>query len=294
MNTTMLEWSWHGQTIHLGSHSSGTGPPVLMLPSLSSISTRREMLPLQERLASRYYTLCVDWPGFGDAARPQVDWTPQTYSDFLSFLCAEVIPQPYGIVAAGHAAGYALKHAARVPQARLALLAPTWRGPLPTMMGGHRPWFDRLCQLLDLPGIGSALYKLNVNQLVVRRMTAGHVYSDLAFLNEARLQEKLAVTRAPGARFASIRFVTGHLDPLASRDEFLALARGAATRILLVYGAETPPKSRAEMEALAAVPGVRAVPLPRGKLALHEELADETARAVDAFLRMDVRGDAAR
>jgi pimeloyl-ACP methyl ester carboxylesterase len=280
----MLEWNWRGQTIRLGTDASGTGPQVLLLPALSSISTRHEMHPLQERLARRYSTLSVDWPGFGDAARPQVDWRPDAYSAFLSFLLGEVIPQPYAIVAAGHAAGYVLKHAGNAPQAKLVLLAPTWRGPLPTVMGGQRPWFERLCRLVDLPGLGPAVYRLNVNPLVVRRMGAGHVYSDLAFLSEARLHEKLAVTRAPGARFASVRFVTGRLDPLASRDEFLDRARRVAAPILVVYGAETPPRSRAEMEALAALPNVRSVRLPRGKLAVHEEFPDATADAVDAFL----------
>jgi pimeloyl-ACP methyl ester carboxylesterase len=284
----MLEWNWRGQTIRLGTDASGTGPQVLLLPALSSISTRHEMHPLQERLARRYSTLSVDWPGFGDAARPQVDWRPDAYSAFLSFLLGEVIPQPYAIVAAGHAAGYVLKHAGNAPQAKLVLLAPTWRGPLPTVMGGQRPWFERLCRLVDVPGLGPAIYRLNVNPFVVRRMGAGHVYSDLAFLNEDRLREKLAVTRAPGARFASMRFVTGRLDPLASRDEFLALARRAAAPILVVYGAETPPKSRAEMEALAALPGIRSVRLSRGKLAVHEEFPDATAAAIDAFLRDDL------
>jgi len=286
----MLEWTWRDETIRLGTDASGTGPQVLLLPALSSISTRHEMRPLQERLARRYSTLSVDWPGFGDAARPQVDWRPEAYSAFLSFLLGEVIPQPYAIVAAGHAAGYVLKHAASAPQARLVLLAPTWRGPLPTVMGGQRPLFERLCRLVDLPGLGPAIYRLNVNPFVVRRMGAGHVYSDVAFLDEARLSEKLAVTRAPGARFASVRFVTGRLDPLASRDEFLALARQAAAPILVVYGAETPPRSRAEMEALAALPGIRGVQLPRGKLAVHEEFPDATADAVDAFLRDDRTG----
>jgi pimeloyl-ACP methyl ester carboxylesterase len=286
----MLEWNWRGQTIRLGTDASGTGPRVLLLPALSSISTRHEMGPLQERLARRYSTLSVDWPGFGDAARPQVDWRPEAYSAFLSFLLAEVIPQPYAIVAAGHAAGYVLKHAGNAPPAKLVLLAPTWRGPLPTVMGGQRPLFERLCRLVDLPGLGPAIYRLNVNPFVVRRMGAGHVYSDLAFLDEARLREKLAVTRAPGARFASVRFVTGRLDPLASRDEFLALARRAAAPILVVYGAETPPRSRAEMEALAALPGIRSVRLSRGKLAVHEEFPDATAAAIDAFLRDDRTG----
>jgi hypothetical protein len=43
------------------------------------------------------------------------------------------------------------------------------------------------------------------------------------------------------------------------------------------YGAETPPRSRAEMEALAALPNIRSVRLPRGKLAVHEEFPDATA-----------------
>ena len=227
----MLEWSWRGETIRLSTNSSGAGLRLLLLPALSSISTRHEMRPLQERLARRYSCLCVDWPGFGDGARPQVDWTPEAYSAFLSFLLASVIPQPHAVIAAGHAATYALEHACSAPQAmaRLVLLAPTWRGPLPTMAGGHRPLFDRLCRLVDRPGLGPLIYRLNVNRFVVRRMGAGHVYTDPSFLTAERLRDKLAVVRAPGARFASVRFVTGRLDPLASRDEFLDLARRVAT-----------------------------------------------------------------
>jgi pimeloyl-ACP methyl ester carboxylesterase len=259
---------------------------VLLLPALSSISSRREMHPLQQRLARHYSTLSVDWPGFGEAARPQVDWTPEAYAAFLAFLLTSVMPHPYAIIAAGHAATYVLKHAgsASEPTTRLVLIAPTWRGPLPTMAGGHRPFFERLCRLVDRPAVGPLIYRLNVNPFMVRRMGAGHVYADPAFLNGERLRQKLAVVRAPGARFASVRFVTGRLDPLASRGAFLDLARRAAAPILVVYGAETPPKSRAEMEALAAVPGIRTARLPRGKLAVHEEFPDATFNAIAPFL----------
>jgi pimeloyl-ACP methyl ester carboxylesterase len=286
MASTTLEWTWRGKAIRLGADPSGHGPKVLLLPALSSISTRREMRPLQERLAARYSTLAVDWPGFGEAARPQVDWTPDAYAAFLAFVLSSVMPHPHAIVAAGHAATYVLKHAASAsePTARLVLVAPTWRGPLPTMAGGHRPLFDRLCRLVDRAAVGPLIYRLNVNPFVVRRMGAGHVYSDPAFLNEERLRQKLAVVRAPGARFASVRFVTGRLDPLASREAFLDVARRAGAPILLVYGADTPPKSRAEMEALAAVSGVRTARLPRGKLAVHEEFPDATINAIKPFL----------
>jgi pimeloyl-ACP methyl ester carboxylesterase len=287
MDAAILEWNWRGEVIRLCTAAAGAGPKVLMLPALSSISTRHEMRPLQERLASEYSTLAVDWPGFGDRSRPRLDWTPEACSEFLAFLLRAVIPRPHAIVAAGHAATYALEHAAQAPQAmpRLVLIAPTWRGPLPTVFGGQRPFFARLRRLVDLPLVGALIYRANVNRLMIRRMGAGHVYSDAAVLQGERLREKLAVIRAPGARFASVRFVTGGLDPLASRDEFLDLGRRAGVPILLVYGAETPPKSRAEMEAFAALPGIRSVTLPCGKLAVHEEFPDATGNAIAAFLR---------
>jgi pimeloyl-ACP methyl ester carboxylesterase len=286
MDTRILDWNWRGKIIRLGADARGNGPKVLLLPAPSSISSRREMHPLQERLAVRYSTLAVDWPGFGEAPRPQLDWTPDAYAAFLAFVLNSVMPHPHAIIAAGHAATYVLKHAASAPglMARLVLVAPTWRGPLPTMAGGHRPFFDRLCRLVDRATVGPLIYRLNVNPFVVRRMGAGHVYSDPAFLDEERLRQKLAVVRADGARFASVRFVTGRLDPLASREAFLDVARRAGAPILLVYGADTPPKSRAEMEALAAVSGVRTARLPRGKLAVHEEFPDTTLSAIEPFL----------
>jgi pimeloyl-ACP methyl ester carboxylesterase len=295
MDATTLQWNWRGEVIRLGTTAVGAGPKVLMLPALSSISTRHEMRPLQERLANEYATLAVDWPGFGDRARPRLDWTPEAYSEFLAFLLRAVIPRPHAIVAAGHAATYALEHADDAPQAtaRLVLIAPTWRGPLPTMMGGQRPFFARLPRLVDLPLVGPLIYRANVNRPMIRHMGAGHVYSDAAFLQGQRLREKLDVIRAPGARFASVRFVTGGLDPLASREAFLDLGRRAGVPILLVYGAETPPKSRSEMEALAALPGIRSVILPRGKLSVHEEFPDATAEAIAAFLRAGARRAAA-
>jgi hypothetical protein len=85
-----------------------------------------------------------------------MDWIPEVYAAFLSFLLRSVVREPHAIIAAGHAAGYVLKHAAGAPQVapRLVLVAPTRRGPLPTVMGKHRPFFDRLCRIVDRPVSG--------------------------------------------------------------------------------------------------------------------------------------------
>ena len=66
------------------------------------------------------------------------------------------------------------------------------------MMGGRRTMFRYICQLVDLPVVGYALYRLNVNRPMIRLMGRGHVYADPAWLDEGRLAEKLAVTNAPG------------------------------------------------------------------------------------------------
>ncbi len=153
------------------------------------------------------------------------------------------------------------------------------------MFGARHSAFGRIARAGDLPVIGAALYRLNVNRFMVRMMALGHVYRDPTALPQSLLEEKLAVTRATGARHASIRFVTGELDPMQSRDEFLAAARRVREPILVVYGAETPPKSKSEMEALALLPNVRATVLPAGKLGVHEEFAAETAAVVMPFLR---------
>lgn len=286
-----IEWRADGAAVRIGLTRFGSGPGLLLLPALSSISTRAELRPLQSLLGRAFSTLAVDWPGFGELPRPKVDWRPELYRAFLRFLLAEVAG-PGALVAAGHAAGYALAQAAEEPASvtRLVLLSPTWRGPLPTMAGKRLGLFAGLVRAVDLPLAGRALYRLNVNGPVIRRMARGHVYADPAWLTAERLAAKRAVTAAPGARHASFRFVAGALDPFPDRQAFLAAARRVEGALLLLYGAEAPPKSRAEMAALGALEGVSSVVLPRGKLSFYEEFPEATAAAILGGLEGDSQG----
>jgi len=285
MSEGHIAWTWRGKSVDLGCDTRGRGPTVLLLPALSSISTRAEMRPLADALASTFTTIAVDWPGFGDRPRPAVAWAPDAFRDFLAFLL-QTRGTPFATIAAGHAAGYLMAHAAAHPgeAGQLCLVAPTWRGPLPTMMGGRRTAFRTVAELVDLPVIGPALYRLNVNGPMIRMMVAAHVYADPGWLAGARLAEKRAVTNARGARHASFRFVAGELDPMATREDFLAAGGGLADPTLVVYGAKTPPRSRAEMEALAQLPRIASRVLPDGKLAVHEEFPAPVAKAVQEFL----------
>ncbi len=281
-----LTWSCDGHELRIGMARSGTGPTIMLLPALSSMSTRREMYPLQERLSGSFATVTIDWPGFGEGAKPFVAWRPEVYERFLDFLLAQVVPNAHAIIAAGHAAGYVIKHFAARPDAsgRLVLLSPTWRGPLPTMMGGNRPVFPKIARMFDYPVSGTALYRLNVNRMTVALMARGHVYSNPRWLQGQRMREKMVVTRAPGARHGSARFVTGALDPFGTSAEYTHATAAIRIPILNVFAETAPPKSRREMEAIAALSNVSTVRLPQGKLCVHEEFPDDVAAAVEAFL----------
>jgi pimeloyl-ACP methyl ester carboxylesterase len=283
-----LEWQVDGKSVTVGLTRMGTGPALLLLPALSSISTRSEMRPLQERLAAVYSTVAIDWPGFGDLPRPKLAWRPETYRAFLRFILTDVV-RPEITVAAGHAASYAMAEAAEHParMGRLVLLSPTWRGPLPTMTGKRLRLFRGLSRAVDLPLAGSALYRLNVNGPVIGMMARGHVYDDPAWLTPERVRSKRQVTEASGARHSSFRFVAGELDLFEDRKSFLDAARRAGERVVVLFGRRPPRKSRAEMEALAALPNVKAEELPRGKLSFYEEFPDDTAEAVLRLLKED-------
>ena len=229
-----IEWNADGEKIPIGLTCFGTGKNMLLLPALSSISTCAEMRPLQERLGTCFATTAIDWPGFGTLPRPKVNWRAELCRAFLRFVVENVV-RPAVTVAAGHGASYALAQAAEHPVGigRLCLLAPTWRGPLPTMAGKRMALFRWLASAVDPPLIGPFIYRLNVNGPVIGMMARSHVYADPAWFTAERMAEKRAVTEAPGARHASFRFVAGELDPFADRAAFLNAARRAGGKILL-------------------------------------------------------------
>jgi len=259
---------------------------ALLLPALSSISAAAELAPLAMRLAPRLHCTTIDWPGFGDRPRGRPSLTPDALRAFLDELIGTgVVPPAIGI-AAGHAATYLVQAARRRPDRfeRLVLIAPTWRGPLPTVLGeARRPLFARIRRAIELPVLGQGLYRLNVNRRMIGRMMRAHVYADPARVTDALVAAKLHVASQPDARFGTAAFVTGGLDPVASRAAFLDLFAALLPPVLMLRPAAAPRRSAAEMDALAATGRVVTATVP-GALAPHEEHPDEVAAAIGTFL----------
>ncbi len=284
-NVNEYVWAWAGQQLPVIYETLGQGPPVLLLPAFSTVSTRAEMRGLAERLASQFQVTALDWPGFGQSPRPPLDYRPALYHQFLKQFVKAVFDIPIGVVAAGHAAGYVMHLAQQAPQAlsRIVLVAPTWRGPL-TTMGEHRQLYKILRNLVRTPLVGQALYKLNTTPSFLSLMYRRHVYADAAKVTPGFIQPKYHTTQQPGARFAPAAFVTGALDPVRDRSELLSWFQSVSMPLMVVVGEQSPAKSKAEMEALAELPGVEFRRLP-GSLGLHEEYAAEVAEGNSTFFK---------
>lgn len=263
--------------------AAGAEPDALLLPALSSIASREEMAPLARALADDHRCLVPDWPGFGAHPRARVPLDPATLHEFLDALLAAA-PGPYALaVAAGHAAGYLAAAARRHPQTfeRLVLVAPTWRGPLPTAMPARKNWFPRIRRAVEAPILGEALYRLNISPPVIRRMMRAHVYADPARVTPDVVRAKHRITRQRDGRFGTAAFVTGGLDPVGSRAAFLELFGPGLPPTLVLRSAGAPRRSGAEMDALVQSGRVRAAAVP-GALSPHEEHPAAVAAAIRA------------
>lgn len=277
-------WNFENQQFRVVYETLGKGSPLLLLPSFSSVSTRLEVGELAKLLAPNFQVVALDWPGFGESSRPSLNYRPEIYQQFLEDFVKAVFNTPVTVVAAGHAATYVLQLAVKQQAAfsRIVLLAPTWRGPLPTM-GASQQIAGIVRELVRSPILGQALYKLNTTQSFLSFMYRRHVFTDAAKITPSFIEKKWQTTQQPGARFASAAFVTGNLDAVHEQSDFLELVQSLTVPLMVVIGESSPPKSREEMNALVALPGVRSVVI-LGSLGLHEEYPAVVLEAIQDFL----------
>ncbi|MEO1353310.1 MAG: alpha/beta hydrolase [Cyanobacteria bacterium J06635_15] len=278
------DWQWQDQSLTVTYETVGEGEPVLLLPAFSTVSNRAELKDLAAGLAPQFQITALDWPGFGESDRLPLDYGPALYTQFLQDFVVATFETPIAIVAAGHAAGYALNLAAHQPTtcSKLVLVAPTWRGPL-AVMGVPPTVRTGVKELVRTPLLGQALYGLNTQPAFLKWMYRRHVFVDEQRLTPDYIQQRHASTQKTGARYAPAAFVTGGLDPMPSREAFLECLESLTCPVMVVVAEQAPPASKAEMEAMVALSGVQSTRLP-GTLGQAEEYGDTVAETIRPFL----------
>ncbi|ERN42967.1 putative hydrolase or acyltransferase (alpha/beta hydrolase superfamily) [Rubidibacter lacunae KORDI 51-2] len=278
-------WTFEKREVTICYETLGTGTPVLLLPAFSTVSSREEMVGIARSLSPYFQVVALDWLGFGDSERPEIEYTRALYQQLIQHFVRDCFDKPVAIVAAGHASGYALHCAHTLPNAcaKLVLIAPTWKGPF-RAMGMPKLVAGGVRTLVRSPLLGQALYALNTAPAFLEFMYRRHVYVDCSLLTSDFIKHKHRITQQSGARFAPAAFVTGALDPMRDREEWLSVARSLELPVLAIFAEHSPPQSKAEMDALTALPQIQHQNLP-GSLGLHEELATDVGATVLKFLQ---------
>ncbi|MEA5390809.1 alpha/beta hydrolase [Cyanobium gracile UHCC 0139] len=271
-----LEVQLGGRRLRIVTERRGPqGAPLwLLLPALSTVSSRSEWQPLVMAVQDRVQLVSFDWPGFGDSDRPALAYDVALLGGCLEAVLTDLTSRqagPLTLVAAGHSAAVALALAGTWSDrwSRFVAVAPTWRGPLPTMTGWSPGRFGWLRRLVALPLIGPALYRLNTSRAMLRLMLRRHVWLDPGLLTPDRLRQQQRLARRRGSRFASSAFVSGGLDAADERGWWLEQARCLQCPFHVVLATAAPPRSTREMELLAQT--ADAVTHLPGRLGLHQE-----------------------
>ena len=280
----VYNWNWQDKQYQIVYETIGEGNPVLLLPAFSTVSSRTEMKGIANLLATQYQVTVLDWLGFGESQCPPVDYNPLLFQQLLGDFIKSIFNSQIILIAAGHASGYALKFAQDNPNiiSKLILIAPTWQGPL-RVMGLPDGVRNGVKNLVRSPIIGQGLYYLNTTPSFLRLMYKRHVYVDETKLTPEFIAQKHQITSKPGARYAPAAFVTGAIDPVGDREEFLQLLDSISMPVLIILAENAPPKSKAEMKAMTELEKVQTVRLA-GTLGIYEEYPEAVTEAIQQFL----------
>jgi len=246
-----------GQSIHY--FDAGTGPVVVLLHGLGA--RKEDWLPVFEPMAQKYRLLVPDQIGFGKSDKPLLDYSVQTYVDFLNEFLRQLKVEKASLVGESLGGWIAALYVAEIGG------------------GAHLIPVDRLV-LVDAAGLkqDQPIPDLNPSSLAAMRGVMEAVFYDTSWVNEDALRkiftDRLAVhdgytvrsflgnpTREKERlddRLASIKVPTlvvwGKQDkllPIASGERYAAGIAGAKMVSFEKCG-HVPPVEKTE-EFLAAV-----------------------------------------
>lgn len=125
------------------------------------------------------------------------------------------------------------------------------------------------------------------NEKAIQSQYKSHVYADPENVTPSIIESRYALTKRTGARYAPAAFLTGLLDPVKTREEFIELFANLEGQIpvLVVSTKGAPKRSKAEMEALRGAKGVSKFVEVPGALLPQEEYPSLVAEELYKFLQ---------
>jgi pimeloyl-ACP methyl ester carboxylesterase len=157
-----------GQAIHY--FDLGSGPVVVLVHGLGS--RKEDWLPVLEPLAQKYRLLVPDQIGFGKSEKPLLDYSVQTYVDFLNEFLRELKVERTSLVGESLGGWISALYAVELGD------------------GAHLIPLDKLV-LVDAAGLkqDAAIPNLNPSSLAAMRGVMEAVFYDTSWLNDDALRK---------------------------------------------------------------------------------------------------------
>lgn len=157
-----------GQAIHY--FDLGSGPVVVLVHGLGS--RKEDWLPVLEPLAKKYRLLVPDQIGFGKSEKPLLDYSVQTYVDFLNEFLRQLKVEKTSLVGESLGGWISALYAVELGE------------------GAHLTAVEKLV-LVDAAGLkqDAAIPNLNPSSLATMRGVMEAVFYDTSWLNEDALRK---------------------------------------------------------------------------------------------------------
>jgi len=250
-----------GQAIHYW--DLGSGPVVVLVHGLGS--RKEDWLPVLEPLAQKYRLLVPDQIGFGKSDKPLLDYSVQTYVDFLNEFLRQLKVEKASLV--GESLGGWISALYAVELAN----------------GGHLITLDKLV-LVDAAGLkqDTPIPNLNPSSLAAMRGVMEAVFYDTSWLNEDALRRVFTDKLATHDAYTVRSFLSNPMIATERLDDRLGKIK---TPTLVVWGKQDKLLPMALGERYAAgIPGAKLVSYDKCGHIPPVEKTDEFVAAVTAFL----------
>lgn len=157
-----------GQSIHY--FDLGSGPVVVLVHGLGS--RKEDWLPVLEPLAQKYRLLVPDQIGFGKSEKPLLDYSVQTYVDFLNEFLRQLKVEKTSLVGESLGGWISALYSAELGE------------------GGHLIPIEKLV-LVDAAGLkqDAPIPNLNPSSLATMRGVMESVFYDTSWLNDEALRK---------------------------------------------------------------------------------------------------------
>ena len=213
---------------------AGEGPPLLLLHGTALDSARLSYGQVIPELAKQFTVIALDWPGYGESDKPELEYSMDYYQSVLSDFAEHLGFDSFALAAFSMGGGVALRFALEQPGriSKLILINSY-------ALGGavHLPFAPRLA--LRLPGVADFVWRrLGDNRLFLSLCLRYFILGDARRATPELVDEVEAQLSAEGLQFAFMAWLRRELGSLRLLTNYKLRLREVQVPTLLIHGSK--------------------------------------------------------